>query len=216
MDRSEQVAAAVALRAGGPRRRAEPRGVARRGGRGRRSRGEGARERRRDRRGRRTQGAHRRAAPAGDVGRSSPATTSRLRLRRDGKIARANRRAPWPRRTTRSARSSASASRRTRRSSCRSTSDIDLGNVGGPSAGLPFALAGLPGARQRRRPRLPGRGDRARSSSTAASARSGASSRRRTASDRPGADVFLVPAGENAATATALCRGLARHPCGEF
>ena len=47
--------------------------------------------------------------------------------------------------------------------------EIDLGDVGGPSAGLAVRARGLPGARKRRRPRRTASRRRARSSSTAQS-----------------------------------------------
>ena len=94
--------------------------------------------------------------------------------------------------------------------------DIDLGQVGGPSAGLPFALDVLQelGTNVDHGPqgRRDGR-DRARRH---ASARSAASSRRRYGARKAGADVFLVPAGENAAEARRYAGNLRIIPVVSF
>ena len=146
-----------------------------------------------------------------------PGDDVRLRLRRDGKIARANRQAPWPRRTTRSApiigisvaqdakielpldvehrprqrrRPVGGAPVRARRSSRSSGNDVDRG--------YRVAATGRDRARRHRRP-----GRRAQAEDA-------------TACRSSGADVFLVPAGENAATARRYAGGLRMIPVESF
>ena len=140
MARSEEIAAAVALRAGGLRR---DRDAARRTRRGRSPTDVPATGCSRTGdvivaaagRPTRTPGALR--AAVGDRATRRARHAADPTWRHDRRAHRRDRAGP---RRREPARSSGSASRRTRRSRCPLKVDIDLGEVGGPSAGLPFAL----------------------------------------------------------------------------
>ena len=97
-------------------------------------------------------------------------------------------------------RSSASASHRLPTSSCRSRSKIDLGDVGGPSAGLPFALDVLQelGEDIDRGYRVAATGEIELDGTVAPI---GGMKQKVLGVREAGADVFIVPAGDNAAEA---------------
>ena len=85
--------------------------------------------------------------------------------------------------------------------------DIDLGDVGGLHEHC-LRAADLPGARKRRRSWPPHRGDGRDPARRERHLRRGIK-QKTYGVRRPDADVFLVPAGENAATAQPVCRACA-------
>ena len=93
--------------------------------------------------------------------------------------------------------------------------DIDLGNVGGPSAGLPFALQIYQelGHDVDHGHRIAATGEIELDGSVVSV---GGIKQKTYGVRSSGADVFLVPAGENAATARRYAGGVAGYPCGEF
>ena len=92
---------------------------------------------------------------------------------------------------------------------------IDLGRVGGPSAGLPFALeiARMLGRNVTHGCRVAATGELALDGSVLPV---GAVKQKTIGARRTGVDVFLVPAGENAATARSNAGGLRVEPVETF
>ena len=134
------------------------------------------------------------------------------RRRRDTRASRSGRsRAP----SRRAGRSSASRSSSPPTSSCRSTSrstsaasaGLRPGSRSRSTSSTSCAATSTEGSRSLRR---------ARSSSTGSVAPIGGVKQKVIGARRSGADVFLVPAGDNAEGGTPTCRGSSRDPCGEF
>ena len=93
--------------------------------------------------------------------------------------------------------------------------EIDLGNVGGPSAGLAFALDVVEEVRGNvdRGLRVAVTGELELDGGVAPI---GGVKQKVIGARRSGADVFIVPAGGQRRRGTPPCRGSPHHPCGEF
>ena len=94
--------------------------------------------------------------------------------------------------------------------------DINLGQVGGPSAGSSVRARRAPGARHQRRPGAARSSRRERWSSTARVGPIGGVKQKTYGARKAGADVFLVPAGENAAEARRYAGNLRIIPVVSF
>ena len=95
------------------------------------------------------------------------------------------------------------------------TVTIDAGDVGGPSAGLAFALD-LMESSARTSTTATGSPRPASSTSTARSAPIGGVKQKTIGARKAGVDIFLVPAGENAAEASRYADGLRIVPVKSF
>ena len=128
------------------------------------------------------------------LGQVEPGAVVKLRVRRGGKLldgARPNGRRP------RDVRSSGSCRTSRRRSSCRSSVAIDTGDIGGPSAGLAFTLEVMQklGRNVLHGHRVAATGEIALNGAVGPI---GGVKQKTYGARKAGADVFLVPAGQNA------------------
>ena len=214
MVRSEEVASAVALKEAGFDVEGDPARRARRGRRDGRARSGRARCGRRDRGCARPRHEDPGGSCAGSSRTSSPATRVALRVRRDGKVSTV---------TVRTVESPSEAGRAIIGIRVAQAADvklpvkvdIDLGDVGGPSAGLPLALdvlqelgTDVDGGR-----RVVATGEIALDGTIGPI---GGVKQKTFGARRAGADVFLVPAGENAAEARRYAGNLRIIPVREF
>ena len=111
--------------------------------------------------------------------------------------------------------SSACSSSRRSTSTCRSTVRIDAGNVGGPSAGLAFALEVMEelGRDVVHGHRVAATGEIFPDGSVGPI---GGIKQKTIGARQAHVDAFLVPAGENARDAKKHADGAPHHPCGEL
>ena len=153
-------------------------------------------------------------APRAALAAKRPGATVKIRFRRGGGCERRRSR-PWPTLRTRAARSSASPRATTLRSSCRSRSKFDAGGVGGPSAGLAFALDILQelGRNVAHGKKVAATGELALDGAVGPI---GGVKQKTLGAREAGVDVFLVPAGHNAREARRYAQGLPIVPVNEL
>ena len=215
MERSQKIAAAVALREAGYKVKIQPSGVivtttfpGTPAAKALRARGH---RRRRRRLARRLAGRARRRR----IRAHKPGRCVTLRVTRGGKVVPVRLRTIRdPQRPGRTIIGVGIAADR-RRSRCRSRCRIDLGRVGGPSAGLAFAPRHPRGARQNvdHGLKVAATGELGLDGTVGPI---GGVKQKTIGAKQAGVDVFLVPAGDNATRGEALRGRPPDHPCGEF